>query len=246
MMDQIQTLEQLLDELIARQPDIFELLGGSLYSFNGHSIPRVTSIIEASIYEKSLMEWANKLGWQRQSYDEYMKRAADIGTQAHEAINDRISGLSTTPQSIEAQNAYLSFVRWFNDISSRNQVSVVMNEHGLTCEYFGGTVDGVYNINGLLYVIDYKTGNHVGYRYFLQLAAYTYMLEKAGYQITGCIVVQLCKTESTYNEFLLDLRKPDDKWFFDNCRVAFLTMTLWYYYRRLLDRSYDNIVGGGR
>lgn len=245
-MEQIQNLEMMLSNLITERPEIFELLGGSLYSFNGHSIPRVTKILEAGIYEKSLMEWANRLGWQHQSYNEVLKYAADVGTETHKVINNRIGGLFTTPQNIEAQNAYLSYLRWFNDISASNQVSVIMNEHGLTCEYFGGTVDGVYDINGLLYIVDYKTGNHVGYRYFLQLAAYAYMLEKMGYSITGCIIIQLCKTEPTYNEFLLDFRQPEHKWFFDNCKIAFLSATLWYYYRQLISNSYDQILGDRR
>ena len=244
-MGNLQSLEMMLDQVIAANPQIFDLLGPSLYIYNGHSIPRVTKIIEGCIYERSLMEWANSLGWRRQSFSEVMKRAADIGTQTHESINNHISGIETVPEAEEARYAYLSYVRWFNDIIASNQVRIVMNEQALTCPYFGGTIDGLYDINGRLFVVDYKTSNHIGYRYFLQLAAYAYMLEKMGYIISGCIIIQLCKTEATYNEFLLDLSKDDARWYFEYCKEAFMSMTLWYYHKCLLSENYNRIVLGG-
>ena len=243
-MENLQNLETMLDQLIVANPQIFDILGPTLYTFNGHSVPRVTKIIEGCNYDRGLMEWSNGLGWRRQSFSEVMKRAANIGTQTHESINNHINGTESIPEMDEARYAYLSYVRWFNDISAANQVRIVMNEQTLVCSYFGGTIDGLYEINGRLFVVDYKTSNHVTYKYFLQLAAYAYMLEKMGYAISGCIIVQLCKSEATYNEFLLDLNREDAKWYFENCKIGFLSMVLWYYHKCLIAENYNTVVVG--
>ena len=39
-------------------------------------------------------------------------------------------------------------------------------------------MDGCYEINGRKYIVDYKTSNHVTFRYFLQIAAYRYILRE--------------------------------------------------------------------
>ena len=54
---------------------------------------------------------------------------------------------------------------------------VIETEKQLVCPYFGGTLDCLAEIDGRIYIIDFKTSNHITYKYFLQLAAYKYMIE---------------------------------------------------------------------
>ena len=38
-------------------------------------------------------------------------------------------------------------------------------EETITCPYFGGTYDFLVEINGRNWLIDFKTSNHIGYKY---------------------------------------------------------------------------------
>ena len=54
-------------------------------------------------------------------------------------------------------------------------------------------------INGKIYLIDFKTSNHVTYKYYLQLAAYSKVLrEKENINIDGVIILQLNKYQPKY------------------------------------------------
>ena len=64
-------------------------------------------------------------------------------------------------------------------------------------------MDGLYEINGKKYIVDYKTSNHVTFRYFLQVAAYRYILKnELGIDVDGCIILQLSKNDISYNEYI--------------------------------------------
>lgn len=221
---------------------------GSGYKNEDTYVPRVTKIIQRCIHNDGLMYWANGLGFKHQSYSEVLNNAAKIGTQCHDNIDKFLDDNAHTPNNImlEAKNAYDSFHKWYNDVLSCADISVVMHEQTIVCDYFGGTLDGLYKINDKLYLIDYKTSNHVTYNYCLQLAAYMYMLKEVmDIDIDGCIVLQLSKTEVGYNEFALDFSNENDKQFMDNCLEAFLVMVLWYYYLNLVESQYKALDWGG-
>ena len=202
------------------------------YYYNGIKVPRVTKIISKCIHNDGLMYWANNLGFKRQSYSKVLKSAAAIGTECHENIDKFLIDNSHMAEDImgDARNAYNSFRRWYDDIQSYASVEVIYHEHPLVCKYFGGTLDGLYNINGRNYIVDYKTSNHVTYNYCLQIAAYIYMLREI-HNITtdGAIILQLSKNSVGYNEYSLDFNNSADKRYIEECENAFLAMVYWYY-----------------
>lgn len=207
------------------------------YFHNGISVPRVTEIISKMISEEYLLYWANGLGFKHQGYKKTIEAAANIGSEAHNLINRFLLGETFNSDNIP----YLGFRKWWIDITSNNKVKIIGTEQILTCKYFGGTYDLLVEINGLLYLIDFKTSNHISYKYFLQLSAYKYMLEQLGYNIAGCIILQLNKVRIEYTEYPLVFTDPYHKGFIDNCFNTFLSLVYGYYNIYKCEEMYNNI-----
>lgn len=195
------------------------------YFYNNIAVPRVTEIISKTISEEYLLYWANSLGFKHQSYKKTVDEAARIGSEAHELINRFLLGDIFNSNNIP----YLSFKKWWTDIISNNNVKVIGTEQSITCKYFGGTYDLLLEINGKIYLVDFKTTNHVSYKHFIQLSAYKYILEQQGYNIDGCIILQLSKKEILYNEYPVIFSNNDHKIFIDNCLNSFLSLVYAYY-----------------
>lgn len=215
----------------------------SIYEYDGMKVPRVTEILNKCIHVDSLMGWANSLGFRRQSYKAFMDRASNIGSVCHDGIDMFLdTGIELNTEILESNNAYLSFRKWFDDIKSFQPVEIVMHEHKLTCRYFGGTLDGLYKIGGKLYLVDYKTSNHITYKYCLQLAAYRKMLrEEHGIELAGCIIVQLSKNEVCYTEYPLLFDNPEHLKFIDDCENAFLSLVLAYFNITYIENEYKRL-----
>lgn len=214
------------------------------YFHNGIKVPRVTKIISKCIHSDSLMYWANNLGFKHQSYTKTLNRAAYIGSECHDSIDKYLQDNNYDPDSLtsEARYAYESFLKWFNDINNIANVEVLYHEKTITCPYFGGTLDGLYRVNGKIYLVDYKTSNYVKYNYCLQLAAYRYMLRtQLGINIDGCIILQLNKNSISYNEYVLNFDNPYHLQFINLCETTFLSLVYAYYNITVVESAYDNL-----
>ena len=75
----------------------------------------------------------------------------------------------------------------------------------------------------------------------MQLAAYKYMLEQQGYNIAGCIVLQLNKKEIGYDEYPIILCNEEHKLFMDNCLNTFLSLVFGYHNIYRCENMYNNI-----
>lgn len=207
------------------------------YYYNNIPVPRVTEIISKMISEEYLLYWANGLGFKHQSYKKTLEAAANLGSETHDLINRFLTGEVFNSNNIP----YLGFRKWWIDITSCNEVKVIGSEQTLTCPYFGGTYDLLLEVNGLLYLVDFKTSNHIGYKYFMQLAAYKYMLEQQGYNISGCIVLQLNKQVIEYSEYTLIFSITEHKEFIDRAFNAFLSLVYGYYNICRCEEMYKSI-----
>ena len=187
------------------------------YFYNGVPVPRVTEIISKMISEEYLMYWSNSLGFKR--------------------ISRFLLGETFASNNIP----YLGFRKWWIDVNSNNTIKVLGSEQELVCPYFGGTYDLLLEINGLVYLVDFKTSNHVSYKYYLQLAAYKYMLELKGYNIAGCIILQLNKEEIQYTEYPLIFSNPDHLNFINASLNTFLSLVYSYYNIYQCERMYKQI-----
>ena len=227
---------QILFELLSENTESLQMKEEK-YFYNGVAVPRVTEVISKMISEEYLLYWANALGFKHQGYKKTVDAAANIGSEAHDLISRFLNGETFTTNNIP----YLGFRKWWMDISANNTVEVIGSEVPLSCPYFGGTYDLLVKINGLLYLVDFKTSNHVNYKYYLQLSAYKYMLELQGYTISGCIILQLNKKEIAYTEYLLIFSNPDHVEFINRCFNTFLSLLYGYYNISQCERMYNNI-----
>lgn len=220
----------------------------SEYYFNSIKVPRVTKILSTCIHSDSLMYWANSLGFKHKSYSKTLTQSANIGTQAHNSIDHFLSDNSyQVPLTNESAAifAYNSFLKWYNILVQNNDVEVLLHEHKLVCKYFGGTLDGLYKINRKIYLVDYKTSNHITYRYCLQLAAYIYMLRVImNITVDGCVILQLSKNDISFNEYVLNFDNPIHAQYINECERAFLSLVYAYYNINIVENGYKNIDWG--
>ena len=215
------------------------------YLYNGKVIPRVTKILSKCIHNDGLMYWANSLGFKHKSYQKTLNEAANIGSQCHNNIDYFLTNKShILPEDINysTKNAYQSFIKWFDEINLLGDVEVIFHERTLLCPYFGGTLDGLYKINNKIYLVDYKTSNHIVYNYFLQLSAYRYILRtEHNIEIDGCIILQLSKNDISYNECTLDFSNPNHLMFINQCENTFLSLVYSYYNLAIIESEFNNL-----
>ena len=80
--------------------------------------------------------------------------------------------------TVEEYEAVVSFVEWANEAKPKflhKEMTVVSKEYG-----YAGTVDCIAEINGEVYVIDWKTSQYIWPEYELQVSAYLEALKEMG------------------------------------------------------------------
>jgi len=227
---------------ITVKPDI----ANTHYEFNNNKVPRVTHILSSMLHEDSLMFWANSLGWKRQSYSKTLKKAASIGTFVHEYIESFLRGneidLEVVPIELREEVSYgfKSFILWYKKLIKNNEIEIINMEQQLICEWYGGTYDLLIKINGKVYLVDYKTSKHIGYRYYMQLSVYKDLLER-DIKIDGIIVLQVSKESIGYNEYILYSDNPLHAEYMNSCVQTFRGLVYSYYGRLHLEQEANNI-----
>lgn len=204
---------------------------------NGLGIPSVTELL-SFIDSEGLINWANAIGLKGQDIKEVVSNAAKFGTMVHESIEEYLKR-----KEVKNVNICLdSFKDWWDGMNSYHRIRILGQEQSLVCDYFGGTYDLLISIDEKPYLIDFKTSNYVGYKYFMQLAAYRYLLYmNKNINIEGCIVLQFDKKEKKYREFDLIFSDPYYYEFIENCYRAFMGLVYTYYNVKLCQRQFAQI-----
>lgn len=229
-------IEEILDKIGSE--DWYKNNKSKYTNSNGYYIPRVTEIISKMISNDILLYWANSLGFKRLKYKDVLNKAANIGTEAHSAIEKFFKDKFKTDNNIP----FLGFLEWYNDIETSGlQIEPIFIEKELICNLFGGTLDALLRIGGRVFIVDFKTSNHVTYSYFLQLAAYNYILKLLGINVDGVLVLQLDKESPGYNEYILDFSYIEHVTFFNNCETAFLSLLYGFYNIYNIERQFGTI-----
>lgn len=223
----------------------------SPYINNGIQVPRVTQILSAMLHENYLMKWSNALGlFQRKKYEEFLQDAADKGTYVHEAINrylltgevldtDTLE-YATVDQKNAASNGFNSFLSWWK--SNENILQLVSTEMEITCPYFGGTCDLLVSSNGKNFLLDFKTSKQTGYKHFLQLAAYRYILQNYyNMKIDGVGILLLNKSKIKVEEYILDLSVEQNQIFIRQAEHTFMALAYAYYNRLKTQELFEDI-----
>lgn len=242
----MKTIESLLKKIDMKEAGIDNT--HYLYQ-NMYPVPRVTEILSAMIHQDFLMSWANFIGKvKHQDYKKTLNDAANKGTYVHNAIEDYIkNGIDLNIDRVEPQYrrevtfAYGSFKEWWKNISSLN-TRIILQEQPLVCPWFGGTLDLLIEINGRIYLLDFKTSNHDSFKYFLQLAAYRYILKYYhGIEIYGCGIVKLEKKFIGFEEFIIDKDNGEYESFMQLCEQTFLSLVYAYLNRIQVENYYKKL-----
>lgn len=251
-------------EMMYNEYDTFNELNrkNAHYVFNGKVVPRTTEILSAMLHEQSLMSWSNHMGlYQRKEYQQYMDLVADIGTYTHKYIEIYLSKFNENgiydpyfiiddmdiPFTIynSVKNCLDGFVAWLTRICyEHNTVKVISTEKSIVCQYFGGTVDLLLEIDGEIYLIDFKTSNHISYKHFLQLAAYRYML-MTQYDIfpNKCMILQLNKKIAKYTQYIIDMSNyGPDYTYMGICQEQMISLAKDFTRRQYIEYDFMNHI----
>tara|TARA_R110000796_G_scaffold84972_8_gene184792 strand:+ start:94 stop:864 length:771 start_codon:yes stop_codon:yes gene_type:complete len=144
------------------------------YQRNGEYYPSITYVLQYYPKGKFFQDWLKKVGY---SADHIVKRAGEEGTQVHEMCEDYLNGKELNflsnghpMYSPLVWQMFLKFVDWWE---TYNPKLIETEVHLFSDELkVAGTCDMVCEIDGKLWIIDFKTSNHLQTTYDLQTAIY--------------------------------------------------------------------------
>jgi hypothetical protein len=157
----------------------------------------VTTILGV-LNKPALVKWANNLGLQGIDSSKYTDKLASIGPLAHSMVECEWTGEvfdsgAYSPEQISlAENALLSFFAWQEEHNVKPLLVEVQLVSGLG---FGGTIDCYAVVDGVMTLIDLKTGKGIYPEHFHQLAAYSQLLAENDYAVENVRILRIGRTE---------------------------------------------------
>lgn len=146
------------------------------YSRNEDYYPSVTSILQFLPKGKFFETWLKDVG---HNSDIIARKAADEGTQVHEAvekylIGEKIQWLDENDKSNYSLDVWKLILKFHDFWSTVKPILIESEIHLFSDQYkFAGTCDLVVEIEGERWLLDLKTSNSIHTAMDLQLAAYT-------------------------------------------------------------------------
>ena len=151
------------------------------YRRNGKYYPSITYILSYYPKGKFFEDWLKKVGY---SADWIVKKAGEEGTQVHEMIEDYLNGkelnfLSSSGNPMYDPSVWQMFLR-FVDFWEEYKPTLLEAEVHLFSDKLkvAGTCDLVCEIDNEVWIIDFKTSNHLQTTYDLQTAVYAKCYEE--------------------------------------------------------------------
>jgi hypothetical protein len=192
------------------------------------------------IEEEALLFWANSLGFQKKKYLGVLNQYADIGSKTHKAIEDFLH--NKTIDKNTPLFPYTSFLKWWENINNKfKNIKIIGQEESLTDTYYGGTYDLLLDIDGRIYLIDFKTSSKVTYKFFIQLSAYVALLRKIkNIKIDTVMILQLSRDQIGYKEYIMNLDEDKYKEYIFYCERTFMSLLYSYYHIIYLEGRFKN------
>ena len=151
------------------------------YRRNGQYYPSVTYVLQCYPKGNHFEDWLKKVGY---SADWIVKKSAEEGTAVHELIEEYFEGnemnfLNEKGNPKMHPDVWKMFLR-FVDFWEEYQPELIETEVHLFSDELkvAGTCDMVCEIDDELWVIDFKTSNHLQTTYDLQTAVYAKCYEE--------------------------------------------------------------------
>ena len=167
----------------------------------GERVPSVTTILNSVLAKPALIRWAYGLGKAGVDMDTYRDELADIGKLAHRMILDHLRKEKTdtsayTKQQVDlAENAFIKYLEW----ERGHEVEPLIVEKPLVSEEhnFGGTPDFIGRVDGVMTLMDYKTGKAIYDDFWYQLGGYWTLTFKLNIQpIASFRILNIGRDES--------------------------------------------------
>jgi hypothetical protein len=171
-------------------------------TLDGKRVPGVTTIIGV-LAKPALIYWANQMGLQGVDTAKYTDATARVGTLAHylvmchmkkeEPDAEYLKEFSKMEMDI-AENSLISFYEW----EQHHEIKPIENELPLVHEElcYGGTIDVYAEVDGLLSLVDLKTGKGLYDEHSIQLAAYRKLLMSHGYIVDRGLLLNIPRQET--------------------------------------------------
>jgi len=175
--------------------------------------PSVTSILEVYPKGHGFNQWLKDVG---ANATEIANRAAERGSNVHAATELIDKGLPVSffrPDGSEAysRDEWEMICRYLNPkddtcFTTACNPIMIANEQGYVSHSlgYGGTIDRIFEIHGLLYLVDIKTSNYLHKSHELQCAAYAQMWNQKNpeYEIDNTAILWLnAKTKTAKIDF---------------------------------------------
>lgn len=144
--------------------------------------PSVTTILNSLPADPMFLQWLADAG---KGAEVIRNRAAKEGSQTHEGIEQLLKGeqldwvdnFGNARYSSLVWRMLLRFQDFYNELKPEvlgSEMFLYSKEH-----QYAGTTDGLFKVGNEIWLLDYKTSNHLDtLRYYAQLAAYAKALEE--------------------------------------------------------------------
>jgi hypothetical protein len=182
------------------------------YSVNGVKVPGTTTVIGRYKDGSKLQDWIWRCGARRLDFRAEGRRAADIGTAAHDMIERDILGQPQVEDVVAHysltdggdKRAKLCFEAWKRWRDKRKpDIDVVEAQLVHPVHGYGGTIDAIGTIDGRRFLLDWKTSNALYDETAMQLAAYRELwMVNENEDIQHALVLRMDKSSGKYEELV--------------------------------------------
>ncbi len=171
---------------------------------DGTQVPGVTTIL--GVLDKPfLVAWAKRLGLQGIDSRKYTDEAASVGTLAHYLVECELASIEPeladyTPNQLERARHSLGH---FHEWRAQHDLDPLLVEAQLISERYryGGTVDCIAWLDGVLTLIDNKTSSGIYDEHRWQVSAYMTLAHEHDQPCTGARILRIPRSE---NEGLIE------------------------------------------
>lgn len=223
------------------------------YEFQGIPVPRVSNILKECIAKEFLISWAAKIG--QQQYLIERNTATTIGSRTHEMIENFLTTgtdlnleYKTAPNYMKSVNiAYSNFKAWIDNLESLGYKieKIWAIEQKVTCPYYGGTIDCIMQINGAIYIVDFKTSKQISYEYIIQTCAYMWIVNNGYFSeishIDGIGIIRIDKEKKgKFEDLFLNEHIPYQKEIINHYIAGFGSLLNAYYHNIDMKIQFSN------